>query len=227
MSNHSLPPGQRSIPYFPRFGLTPYANRFPKSLDRIEIDVGGDLKNPQTFSLKENQLAPITQTSDFHCVTTWSAVNLKWTGFRFKDFYLRLVAIAEPERNANFVIFKGQDGYSVSLPLEDLLADDVLLAHSLDDKPLDIRHGAPLRLIAPSHYGYKNPKHIKAIEFWRDDRNYRPPGLKIMDHPRARVQFEERGRGISGKILRYIYRPLISSTVRKFEEMAQKYERNL
>jgi len=227
MSNHSLPPGQRAIPYFPRFGLTPYAYRFPKQLATLEIEVRGDVEEPQVFALLESQLPVVTQTSDFHCVTTWSVADLKWTGFRFIDFYQQLVANTNPVENANFVVFKAQDGYSVSLPLQDLLADDVLLAHSLDGKPLTISHGAPIRLIAPSHYGYKNPKHIKAIEFWKNDRNYHPPGLKMMDHPRARVQFEERGRGIPGKILRYLYRPLIGTTVRKFEQVVQKYESKL
>jgi hypothetical protein len=34
-----------------------------------------------------------------------------------------------------------------------------------------------------------------------------------MDHPRARVALEERGRGAPGWLLRRLYRPLIAPTV--------------
>jgi hypothetical protein len=37
-----------------------------------------------------------------------------------------------------------------------------------------------------------------------------------MDHPRARVALEERGRGLPGWLLRYLYRPLIPGTVTWF-----------
>jgi DMSO/TMAO reductase YedYZ molybdopterin-dependent catalytic subunit len=33
---------------------------------------------------------------------------------------------------------------------------------------LTVAHGAPLRLVAPAHYGYKSAKHLSRIEFWRD-----------------------------------------------------------
>jgi hypothetical protein len=37
-----------------------------------------------------------------------------------------------------------------------------------------------------------------------------------MDHPRARVAFEERGNGMPSWLLRLIYRLLIPSTIRRF-----------
>ena len=48
--------------------------------------------------------------------------------------------------------------------LEDALADDVLLADRLDGAPLDAKHGAPVRLVAPAHYGFINVKHLCRIE---------------------------------------------------------------
>ena len=47
-----------------------------------------------------------------------------------------------------------EEDYTTSLPLEDLLDDDVLLAHRLDDKPLEPEHGGPLRLVMPKKYAY-------------------------------------------------------------------------
>jgi len=115
------------------------------------------------------------------------------------------------------VLFRSQDGFRSILPLSDLLADDVILADRLDGEPLSAKHGAPLRLITPAHYGYKSAKHLTAIEFWPDERKFKPPMFRFMSHPRARVEFEERGLWFPGWFLRYLYRPLIKSTVKLFE----------
>ena len=95
---------------------------------------------------------------------------------------------------------------------------DVLLADRLNGLPLTLEHGAPIRLIAPAHYGYKNVKHLSRIEFHRNDRTYRPAAYRFMDHPRARVSFEERGRGIPGPVLRYLYRPFVRPTISRFRK---------
>ena len=45
---------------------------------------------------------------------------------------------------------------------------------------------------------------------------YRTSGLRFMDHLRARVAREERGRGAPGWLLRWLYRPLIAPTAARF-----------
>lgn len=219
-----LPPGQRERPDFPRFGLTPFAERFPASTDAPRLRISGDVDTPLELDDAMAGLERVTQVSDFHCVTTWTRRGLTWGGVRFAEFFRRIVVPkAGPAEDATFVVLRGQDGARTSLPLEDLLADDVLLADRLDGAPLPIEHGAPLRLVAPGHYGYKNVKHLDRIEFWRSDAAYRPFGLKFMVHPRARVALEERGQWVPGWLLRRVYRPLIASTVARFERaMAQR-----
>ncbi len=214
----SLPPGQRAIDDFPRFGLNQFADRFPREPRRIALTVKGDAEAEIVVSGEELfELPRIEQMSDFHCVTTWTKRSLRWSGVRFADFFERIVRPrANPAPESTFVILRGQDGARSSLPLEDLLAPGVLLADTLDGEPLSIEHGAPLRLVAPDHYGYKNVKHLSAVGFWRDDRNFRPSGFRFMDHPRARVALEERGRGVPGTILRFLYRPLVGPTIRRF-----------
>ena len=212
-----LPPGQREIAEMPRFGLPKYASRFPAETERVAVVVCGDVEHTTEISDRMSELRRVEQVTDFHCVTSWTKRAVGWTGYRFSDFYEQLVRpAARPESNAGFVIFRCQDGYRVSLPLGDLMSPDVLLADEIDGQPLSIKHGAPLRLVAPAHYGYKNPKHIKQIEFWRDDRNYRQGAFAFMDHPRGRVAHEERGRIFPGWLLRYLYRPLINPVKRRF-----------
>ena len=220
-----LPPGQRAIERFPRFGLNQFAERFPREPRRIALTVGGDVESEIVVSGEElTELPRIERTSDFHCVTTWTKRGLRWSGYRFADFFERIVRPrAHPEPAGTFVILRGQDGARSSLPLDDLLAPGVLLADRLDGEPLSIDHGAPLRLIAPDHYGYKNVKHLATIGFWRDDRNFRPSAFRFMDHPRARVAEEERGRGVPGIVLRYLYRPLVGPTIRRFARASARW----
>jgi DMSO/TMAO reductase YedYZ molybdopterin-dependent catalytic subunit len=222
-----LPKGQRDIGTFPRFGLGRFANRFPADLARRSIRVGGDVDAPQTLADPFAGLERVELASDFHCVTTWSARGLMWSGVRFADAHAQLI---EPNvaraADATLVVFRGEDGFAAILPLADALADNVLLADRLNGDPLGIDHGAPLRLVAPAHYGFKNVKHLVAIEYWRDRREYRfpPPYPGFMDHPRGRVALEERGRYFPAWLLRIIYRLLIPSTIRNFSNALTRHE---
>jgi len=69
-----------------------------------------------------------------------------------------------------------------------------------------------VRLVAPGHYGYKQIKHLRAIEFWRDARHYRYPAPRFLDHPRARVDREERVVGLPNWLVRPLYRLVIPGT---------------
>lgn len=76
--------------------------------------------------------------------------------------------------------------------------------------------------MAPEHYGYKNLKHLTRIEFYETLPVVKRGISAILDHPRARVRKEERGRWIPGWILRYMYRPLIPGGVKNFREAMLK-----
>jgi DMSO/TMAO reductase YedYZ molybdopterin-dependent catalytic subunit len=220
-----LPPGQTEVESFPRFGLAKFAERFPHETENVAFDIKIAGENITRFTDELSQLERIQQVSDFHCVTTWTKRNINWSGYRFSEFYTQFILNQiKPDVDINFVVFRCQDGYRVGMCLEDLKNDDVLLAYGIDEQPLGIAHGAPLRLVAPAHYGYKNAKHIASIEFLEDANEYRPSGLKFMDHPRARVAMEERGTIFPGWFLRRLYRPLINSTVAKFSIGLAKHE---
>jgi len=223
-----LPKGQFDIGKMPRFGLSQFADRFPTQTRTPQVHISGDVAQEIVLEDQFAALPRSTIVADFHCVTTWSSLGKKWEGILFKDVYEKLIfPRAKPDNHAQFVIIKAQDGARISLPLDDLLKDNVILADRLDGEPLSEAHGAPLRLVAPDHYGYKNLKYINRIAFHVKDPGYRPSSFRFMEHPRARVAFEERGLIFPGWLLRYAYRPLIKPTVRLFAKASNQRARDI
>jgi DMSO/TMAO reductase YedYZ molybdopterin-dependent catalytic subunit len=222
-----LPTGQREAVTFHRFGLKQFAQRFPKETSTCALEILGKVTRELHLADALQGLPRVEQVSDFHCVTTWSYRALRWEGVRFIDFFTQIIQPqAAPHASATLVALRGQDGARTAMLLEDLLAPDVLLADRLDGQPLSVDHGAPMRLIAPAHYGYKSVKHLSRIEFREPAAGYRVSGLTFMDHPRARVAHEERGRVLPGWLLRYLYRPFIASTVARFAKASETRKAN-
>ncbi|GAF69874.1 unnamed protein product, partial [marine sediment metagenome] len=55
--------------------------------------------------------------------------------------------------------------YTTSLPVWELLDDDVLLANEFDGEPVAPEHGYPLRLVVPKKYAYKSAKWVRRLRF--------------------------------------------------------------
>lgn len=210
-------PGQRARSDFPRFGLPPYADRFPARLNDRSFAVFVDGEDAGRFDLAGTSLGRVSRQSDLHCVTTWTFRGAEWGGVSFAEFFDRHVQpLVNADKPVSGAVLRAQDGYKTSLPIEDLLHDSVLLADELGGRPLSVEHGAPVRLVAPAHYGYKNLKHLDRIEFYSELPRIKRGVRAFLDHPRARVRLEERGQWFPGWFLRYVYRPLIRKTARRF-----------
>lgn len=219
----SLPPGQRALTEFPRFGVIAFARR-PLESAGVRLELGGSLIRPVLLGATELATLPrVKLTADFHCAAGWSYRAAHWSGFRFADLWQTFIAPYAPPSDANaYAVLRCADRYRTSLPLQDLLAPDVLIADRLDDQPLSVEHGAPLRLVAPAHYGYKSAKHLVAIELRCGQHAYRPLLPRLLDHPRARVELEERGQFLPGWLLRYVFRPLIRPMIRRLQLITQQ-----
>ncbi|MBC3189807.1 molybdopterin-dependent oxidoreductase [Pseudonocardia sp. C8] len=200
----ALPPGQRRRRDFPRFAHL--GARPPAVPAAPELAVTGAVTEELRIPLAElDQLVPrVERVADFHCVAGWSATGLRWSGVRFRDFWEQVVLPRGGAGDAVAIVARGGDGVSADLDLRDALADDVLLADRLDGAPLGADHGAPLRLVSPGQYGFKNVKHLAGIEIRR---TLPDPGKG--NHLRARVALEERHPRIDGRLLRLPYRMLI------------------
>ena len=71
----------------------------------------------------------------------------------------------KPLKGAKAVRIDCADGWYEYMSMEEMLSPRILLTLDMEGKPLLNRHGAPLRLIDPSKYGYKSAKLITSIEF--------------------------------------------------------------
>ncbi|MEM9452562.1 MAG: sulfite oxidase-like oxidoreductase [Myxococcota bacterium] len=159
-----IPPGQYVTNKWPVLDLggKPVV---PEKTWRLEID--GEVAAPLSLGWEDLMALPqVTEASDFHCVTTWSKMDMTWTGVRLGE----VLARARPTDAAGFVFFHAYDGYTTNLPLEEALKDDVLLGHTVEGKPLVMEHGGPVRVITPQLYAWKGAKWIKRIEVLREDR---------------------------------------------------------
>ena len=135
------------------------------------LEVGGLVARPGSFSLSElKQLPSRTQITRHDCVEGWSCIG-KWKGVRLAAL-LDLVG-ARPE--ARYVMFfcadamdLSGDKYYESIDLDGAYHPQTILAYEMNDLPLPIAHGAPLRLRAERQLGYKMAKYIMRIELVAD-----------------------------------------------------------
>jgi DMSO/TMAO reductase YedYZ molybdopterin-dependent catalytic subunit len=163
-ANIRVPAGQTQVNNFPvlDLGIKPEI-----ALGNWNLRVFGLVKNELNIGWEAFQAMPqMHDVSDFHCVTRWSQLDMDWVGVSAQH----ILALAAPLPNAQFVTLHGYDNYTTNLPLEALLDDDVLVAHSALGKPLTREHGGPARMIVPKRYAWKGAKWLKAIELHEFDR---------------------------------------------------------
>ncbi len=212
--SEGLPPGQRLLTKMPRFSDDPFKPPPPMGPPELAISVNGEVVS----KLTEADLTAIgvrTQVTDFHCVTTWSVKDLTWEGVPLAEV---IRSIGLDSSAGAFVKAKAADGAHAHFIVEDALAPDVILATRLNGEPLPPRHGGPLRLVAPAHYGYKNVKHLTGLDF----RNREPRKLGKM-HLRGRVAQEERHPKYPNWLVRLPYRLIIPATAYAADRTARKH----
>jgi DMSO/TMAO reductase YedYZ molybdopterin-dependent catalytic subunit len=158
-----LPPGQHLVKDWPTLdlGMQPDVEK-----EDWKLKIFGAVENPLTWDWagftgqKQSHFV-----SDIHCVTTWSRYDNRWDGVSTRV----LLETVKPKPGADFVLLHAFDGYTTNLTLEDFAAEDALLAHSWEGKPLTLHHGGPVRLVVPHLYFWKSAKWISKIEFRTDN----------------------------------------------------------
>ncbi len=174
-----LPVGQHEVEKWPVLDLGRHP-QVQKSEWAFEID-GAVQAKVQLSWADFMDLPQVDDVSDFHCVTTWSRMDLAWRGVRVSD----VLALAEVDEAATHVMCHAHDGYTTNVPLSELLKDDVLLVHTVDGEPLPVAHGGPCRMITPQLYAWKGAKWINRMELMVGDRPgfWEERGYSMSAHP--------------------------------------------
>jgi DMSO/TMAO reductase YedYZ molybdopterin-dependent catalytic subunit len=125
------------------------------------LRIDGLVERPVELSYEQLLALPKSeQVSTFHCVTGWIVNGVHWGGVRFHD----LLALARPLPDAHAAHFVSAEiPYDDYLTLNQVSLPDVMLAYEMDGEPLAQEHGAPVRVVIPDMYGYKNVKWVKQI----------------------------------------------------------------
>ncbi|MHA2406814.1 MAG: molybdopterin-dependent oxidoreductase [Candidatus Ranarchaeia archaeon] len=165
MSPSKYPPGQHEIKEIMRWNVDHpgILHQNPKfDPDEWKLIVDGEVENPVIMKWKDVLDIPSqTVVNDFHCVEGWTVKNCAWTGFSFDEVIERV----KPKKDAKFVLLSCADGFTASLTISDIKQKGVILAYKLNEEPLLESLGAPLRLIVPDKYAYKNAMWILRISF--------------------------------------------------------------
>ncbi|CAK0777956.1 Sulfite oxidase-like oxidoreductase [Azospirillaceae bacterium] len=158
-----LPPGQHEVKNWPilDLGVQPSI-----SLQDWSLTIDGAVRNPTRWTWDEFQAQPrFTDTSDMHCVTTWSRFNNHWEGVSAKH----ILEVVQPLPEASHVVFTSYDGYTTNLRRESFEDGDVLVATHWERQPISIEHGGPARIIIPKIYLWKSAKWVRQITFLTKD----------------------------------------------------------
>lgn len=135
---------------------------------RLKVD--GLVERPLSLSLADLKRLPArTQITRHDCVEGWSGIA-KWTGVPL-GLVLRATGL---KTNARYAVlhcadeleqtFDGSGRYYESIDLIDAFHPQTILAYGMNDRPLEVGHGAPLRLRIERQLGYKHAKYLMRIE---------------------------------------------------------------
>jgi DMSO/TMAO reductase YedYZ molybdopterin-dependent catalytic subunit len=137
-----------------------------------KLEVAGLVENPMAFSLAELRAMPSrTQITRHDCVEGWSTIG-KWKGVQLSH----VLEQVKPLPNAKYVVFRcadsmdgpsldGRDSrYYESVDLDDAYHVQTVLAYDLNDQPVPVNNGAPLRVRIERQLGYKHAKYLMKIE---------------------------------------------------------------
>jgi len=153
--------------------------------DTWSLTVDGRVANPLRLTLDDLRARPSVElTATMECAGNGRArfdprpVSQPWLNeavgtARWRGVALStLLAEAQPHDDAVEAVFTGLDrgvekeleqDFQRSVALDD--ASDALLAYEMNGAPLNVLHGAPLRLRNELELGFKQVKWVQAIEF--------------------------------------------------------------
>jgi len=130
-----------------------------------KLKVTGLVNRPLDISLAQLKSMPSrTQITRHDCVEGWSAIG-KWQGPTLGS----ILKLAQVKESARYIIFHCADlyrgkNYYESVDMFDAFHPQTILAFAMNDAPITVPHGAPIRLRAERLLGYKQAKYVMGVE---------------------------------------------------------------
>ncbi len=130
------------------------------------LEVTGLVNNPGSYTYAEVQQLPSTSRAiTLECIANGVGGHListaVWQGVTLSTL---LAKHGGAQSSARYVAFYSVDGFNTSLPLDEVLADDALLAWRMNGVALPNRHGFPLRVLIPGALRRRDPKWLTRVE---------------------------------------------------------------
>jgi DMSO/TMAO reductase YedYZ molybdopterin-dependent catalytic subunit len=156
-----------------------YTRHMEENFANWRLRIDGMVAQPMSLSLAELRALPArTQITRHDCVEGWSAIG-QWTGTPL-GLLLKAAGIAPGAKYAVFYCADNLEGepskggvqipgqYYESIDLIDAFHPQTIMAYAMNGKPLDVAHGAPLRLRVERMLGYKHAKYVHRIQITDD-----------------------------------------------------------
>ena len=191
-----------------------HLDEIPNSVDLAEwrLQVEGSVKRPLKFSMADllEKFKPVSVAAVNQCSGNsrskvqprvpggqWgngAMGNAKWTGVPLRE----LLEAAQINKDALAIQFQGLDKgkgpeghgsheFLKSLDLKDPVIDDCIVAYAMNDEPLPMLNGFPVRLIVPGYfatYWTKGLSWIRVLDK-ADENFWMKTGYRIPDTPRG------------------------------------------
>lgn len=136
-------------------------------ISTYQLTVDGLVDTPASYTYDQvKALTSEQRLITVYCVEGWDATIL-WKGVTMKT----LLDAAAVQTRANTVIFHAVDGYTTSLPLQEILDNDLILAYDANGIALPPEMGYPFIFVAEDKWGYKWARWVNRIEL-SDDASY-------------------------------------------------------
>jgi DMSO/TMAO reductase YedYZ molybdopterin-dependent catalytic subunit len=183
--------------------------------DAWRLEVGGAVEQPIRLGLEELRARPSVEiAATMECAGNGRALleprplsqpwlteaigTARWRGVPLAA----LLEEAAPIAGAVDVVFAGLDRgveadveqrYERSLPLEEALESEALVAYEMNGAPLPPQHGFPVRLVVPGWYGMTNVKWLAEIAVTTEPY----AGYQVATAYRVRQSEDEEGRPVT------------------------------
>ncbi len=164
-----------------------YARHLATAFADWTLVVDGLVDRPYVLPIGQLRAMPArSQITRHDCVEGWSAIA-KWTGVPVSILLDR----AEVKPAARYIVVHCADAndgtpYYESFDMVDARHPQTILAWNINDQPLPVPNGAPLRLRVERQLGYKQAKYVQRIQlvdslkpiyggkggFWEDGAGY-------------------------------------------------------